>query len=108
MPILQRKRTPSLPKAPPKPLPRIPTAVQSRRGNLPQPVKETVPFVMPMGQTIQVPIKGKGVLGEAFDQNEDYYQKFKKGNIGGGIANLAGSTPFSGPNAIIKRSEQCQ
>ena len=36
--------------------------------------KETVPFVvMPMGQTIQVPIKGKGVLGESFDQNgEDY------------------------------------
>jgi hypothetical protein len=95
-----KRAVPSLPVAPPKPLPRIPTAVQSRRGVLPQPVRETVPFVMPMGQTIQVPIKGKGVLAEAFDQNEDYYQKFKKGNIGGGIANLAGSTLSAGQTLL--------
>jgi hypothetical protein len=66
---------PSLPKAQPKPTPQL-TAVQSRRGNLP-------------GGNL--PTAKTNVLEEAFDKNENYIDKFKKGNIGGGVANVVGT-----------------
>jgi hypothetical protein len=67
-----KRAVPSLPVAPPKPLPRIPTAVQSRRGNLPQ-------------------AKPSNVLAEAFDREENYIDKAKRGNIGGAAANFVGT-----------------
>jgi hypothetical protein len=67
-----KRAVPSLPVAPPKPLPRIPTAVQSRRGNLPQ-------------------AKPSNVLAEAFDREENYIDKAKRGDIGGAAANFAGT-----------------
>jgi hypothetical protein len=66
------RATPSLPKALPKPLPTPQlTSVNSRRGIFPQ--------------------SNKTLLTEAFDKNENYIDKAKKGNIGGAAANLVGT-----------------
>jgi hypothetical protein len=51
---------------------KLPTAVQSRRGNLPK-------------------AKPINVLNEAFDKNENYIDKAKKGNVGGAVANFIGT-----------------
>ena len=44
--------------------------------------------------------QAKGILADAFDTDENYLQKFKRGNIGGGVANLAGSTLTAGQTLL--------
>jgi len=44
--------------------------------------------------------QAKGILADAFDTDETYLQKFKRGNIGGGVANLAGSTLTAGQTLL--------
>lgn len=78
------------------------------------PVIPSVNYVVPKAPISKTPtttkvfvpttpvIKPKtNLLSEAFDQKEDYVQKFKKGDIGGGIANLAGATLTSAQSAYL-------
>jgi hypothetical protein len=44
--------------------------------------------------------QAKGILADAFDTDETYLQKFKRGNIGGGVANLVGSTLTAGQTLL--------
>ncbi len=59
----------------------------------PTPKTQMVNVTLPMGKTIQVEsnIPKKNVLEEAFDPSENYIDKFKQGNIGGGVANFLGT-----------------
>ena len=47
------------------------------------------------------------ILEEAFDQ-EPYYEKFKRGNIKGGLANIAGSTLAAGQSALMNVSNNIE
>jgi hypothetical protein len=83
---IQKQKTLSLPKAPPK----IPTAARVRTG--------TLPTAQPT----------KNVLEEAFDPSENYIQKFQQGNIGGGLANVVGTGLSAGQTLLTNTLNNIQ
>lgn len=77
-----------------KPKPQIPLATRVRTGtNTVAPKTQMVDFTLPMGNTIKVPaiVPKKNILEQAFDKEENYIDKAKKGDIGGAAANLVGT-----------------
>lgn len=64
----------------PKPIPRVVapwTSVQTTYNNSVKPIPRPIPRA--------------NLLADAFDSKENYVDKFKKGNVGGGVANFIGS-----------------